>query len=101
MLKYIWMVIQDLFAAVTLATLMHAVLCVRLGKKGTHIHWIGIAAGVISSIALSVVKNTTNKIVSSRWNHKIYWRLFCSRLDFCFCRFSADKRNRMTGCCLC
>ena len=87
MLKYIWMVIQDLFAAVTLATLMHAVLCVRLGKKGTHIHWIGIAAGVISSIALSVVKNTTNKIVSSRWNHKIYLAIILFTIGFLLLSF--------------
>ena len=72
MFKYIWMVIQDLFAAVTLVTLMHAVLRSCFGKKYARIHWAGVAAGVLSSIALAFVKNNTNKIVSSRWNHKIY-----------------------------
>ena len=97
MLKYIWMVIQDLFAAVTLATLMHAVLCVRLGKKGTHIHWIGIAAGVISSIALSVVKNTTNKIVSSRWNHKIYLAIILFTIGFLLLSFLSRQKKQDDG----
>jgi uncharacterized membrane protein len=66
------MVIQDLFVTVTLVTLIHAVTGIRFGKERQRIHWCGIALGVISSVALAFVKNTTNKIVSSRWNHKIY-----------------------------
>ena len=72
MLKYIWMVIQDLFLPVTFVCLMHAFLKTRFGKKGLFYHWIGIAAGIICSIALALVKYNTNKIVSSRWNHYIY-----------------------------
>ena len=72
MSKYIWMVIQDLFVAVTLVTLIHAVTRDRFGKERLRIHWCGIALGIASSVALAVVKNTTNKIVSSRLNHKIY-----------------------------
>ncbi len=86
MLKYIWMVIQDLFVVVTLVTLIHAVLLSRFEKGYARIHWIGIAVGVISSIALAAVKNTTNKIVSSRWNHKIY--LVILVFTVCFLIFS-------------
>ena len=72
MLKYIWMVIQDLFLAVTFVTLIHAMCKARFGQKALAIHTVGIILGTVSSIALAIVKNTTNKIVSSRWNHKIY-----------------------------
>ena len=72
MLKYLWMVIQDLFVAVTLVSMIHAMIHTRFGKESLRIHWAGIAAGVVSSIILAIVKNTTNKIISSRWNHRIY-----------------------------
>ena len=72
MFKYIWMVIQDLFVTVTLVTLIHAAAGYRFGKDRRRINGYGIITGVISSVALAFVKNTTNKIVSSRWNHKIY-----------------------------
>ena len=66
------MVIQDLFVTVTLVTLIHAVTGERFGKERQRIHWCGIVSGVIAAVILAFVKNTTNKIVSSRWNHKIY-----------------------------
>ena len=72
MLKYIWMVIQDLFVTVSFAALIHTFLRTRFGKKGTSVHWAGICLGVLSSVALAIVKNTTNKIISSHWNHYIY-----------------------------
>ena len=72
MLKYIWMVIQDLFLTVTFATLIHEVLRSRFGKKAAGIHRTGIVLGVVCAITLAIVKYNTNKIVSSRWNHKIY-----------------------------
>ena len=72
MLKYIWMVIQDLFVAVTIVTLIHAVVGRRFGKRRQRINMYGILAGSGSSVVLAIVKNTTNKIVSSRWNHSIY-----------------------------
>ena len=72
LLKYIWMVIQDLFLAVTFVTLIHAVLHTRFGARSLPFLRVGIGIGILSSIILAVVKNTTNKIVSSRWNHSIY-----------------------------
>ncbi len=72
MLKYIWTVTQDLFLAVTFASLIHAVVSRMYGRSGKKIHWAGIIVGNIASLILAVVKNTTNKIISSHWNHYIY-----------------------------
>ena len=82
MFKYIWMVIQDLFLTVTFVTLIHACLSNRLGKKNLWIHRAGIVIGVVASIILAIVKNTTNKIVSSRWNHSIYIVIIAFTLAF-------------------
>ena len=72
MFKYLWMVTQDLFLAVTLTTLMHVTLTRLLGKKGKTIHGIALGAGVIASVALAAVKFNTRLIISSHWNHYIY-----------------------------
>ena len=72
MLKYLWTVTQDLFVTVTLVTLMHAVLTRLCDKRGARVHGAGILLGVLASAALAAVKGTTNKIVSSHWNHYIY-----------------------------
>ncbi|MBR1821195.1 MAG: DUF2318 domain-containing protein [Clostridia bacterium] len=72
MLKYLWTVTQDLFVTVTLVTLMHALLERLYDKFGRRLHGIAIGASVIASAALAAVKGTTNKIVSSHWNHYIY-----------------------------
>ena len=72
MLKYLWTVTQDLFVTVTLVTLMHAALQRICDKRGTRVHGAGILLGALASAALAAVKGTTNKIVSSHWNHYIY-----------------------------
>ena len=71
-LKYLWMVTQDLFLAVTLITLMHVMLSRLSGKSGRTIHGIALGAGVLSSAALAAVKFNTRLIISSHWNHYIY-----------------------------
>ena len=72
MLYYLWSVIQDLFYTVTITTLMHAFLGRLYGRTGRRGHAIGLWLGVIAGIALAVVKQTTNKIISSHWNHWTY-----------------------------
>ena len=72
MLKFLWTVVQDLFLTVTIATLIHAVLGRSVGQKGQKIHAVGIWIGVIASVIFTYFKNTTNKIISSHWNHVIY-----------------------------
>ncbi len=72
MFKYLWMVTQDLFLAVTLTTLMHVLLSRLLGRNGRTIHGIALGAGVLASIALAAVKFNTKLIISSHWNHYIY-----------------------------
>ena len=70
--KYLWMVTQDLFLAVTLTTLMHVMLLRLLGQKGRMIHGIGLGAGVLASAVLAAVKYNTRLIISSHWNHYLY-----------------------------
>ncbi len=72
MFKYLWMVTQDLFLAVTLTTLMHVLLSRLTGRKGQTIHGIALGVGVLASIALAAVKFNTKLIISSHWNHYIY-----------------------------
>ena len=72
MLKYLWMVTQDLFLPVTFVSLIHAVLSRQVGKNGQKLNWIGIFLGILASVVFSVVKNTSNRIISSHWNHVIY-----------------------------
>ena len=72
MLKYLWMVTQDLFLPVTFVSLMHAVLGRQFGKKGRAFHRTGIILGNLASLVLAYYKNTSNLIISSHWNHVIY-----------------------------
>ena len=97
MLKYIWMVIQDLFVAVSLTALMHALLRTYFRETGLKIHRAGIAAGVIASVILAIVKNTTNKIVSSRWNHKIYLVIVLFTLLFLLSLLLAGRKKQEKG----
>ena len=71
MLKYIWMVTEDLFVTVTLVTWMHAMLGRLYGAEGRLTHKVGIWVGLASSIVFAAFKNGTNKIISSHWNHYI------------------------------
>ena len=82
MLKYLWTVTQDLFVTVTLVTWMHAVLERLYARFGRRFHFAGIGAGVIAAIALAAVKGTSNRIVSSRWNHSIYIFVMATTLAF-------------------
>ena len=72
MFKYLWMVTQDLFLAVTLITLMHVFVVRLFGRKGQLIHGAALGMGVLASIALAAVKFNTKLIISSHWNHYIY-----------------------------
>ena len=72
MFKYLWMVTQDLFLAVTLTTLMHVMLSRLLDQKGRLIHFCALGVGTMASIALAAVKFNTRLIISSHWNHYIY-----------------------------
>ncbi len=72
MLKYLWMVTQDLFLPVTFVSLMHAVLGRLYGKKGRCADWTGIVVSLAASAVFAYFKNNTNRIISSHWNHVIY-----------------------------
>ncbi len=72
MFKYLWMVVQDLFQAVTFVTLMHTMLSRVAGHRGRLIHDIGIITGVLASVALALLKYNTRLIISSHLNHFLY-----------------------------
>ncbi len=72
MLKYLWMVTQDLIMTVAFVSLMHAVLGRQFGKKGRVFNRAGIVLGILASAVLAWFKNTSNRIISSHWNHVIY-----------------------------
>ena len=94
MFKYLWMVTQDLFLAVTLITLLHVMLFRLLGKKGRIIHGTAMVTGVLASVALTAVKFNTRLIISSHWNHYIYAVILVSTvLVMLFTLLSGRKEN--------
>ena len=82
MLKYLWMVVQDLFLTVTYTTWMHAVLSRLFGRKGRMIHAIALGAGSLASVVLAIVKYNTKLIISSHWNHYLYAVMISLSLAF-------------------
>jgi len=98
MLKYLWTVIQDLFVVVTLVTWIHAVLGRLYGKSGRRFNAAGIIAGVAASAALAAVKGTTNKIISSHWNHYIFAAIsILSVLFVVFCLIFGRREDGERG----
>ena len=95
MFKYLWMVTQDLFLAVTLTTLMHVFVSRLCGRKGKLIHGWAVGAGVLASAALAAVKFNTRLIISSHWNHYIYAVvLSLTALTLVFSILFGRKENR-------
>lgn len=98
MLKYFWMVTQDLFLPVTFVSLMHAVLWRQCGRKGRPIHRTGIIIGILASVVLAYMKNTSNRIISSHWNHVIYAVIMAFTLLFVlFSLFFGRKKSGTEG----
>ena len=97
MLYYLWTVIQDLFFTVTMVTIMHAVTGRLCGKTGRRGHAAGICAGIAAGAILAVVKQTTNKIISSHWNHWTYAFLMVSIVAFFVCSLIRGSKTGKTG----
>ena len=96
MLKYLWTVTEDLFVVVTLVTWIHAVLGRLYGRSGRRTSFAGICAGVIASAVLAVVKGTTNRIISSHWNHYIFAAIAVLSLLFVLLCLILGRKER--GC---
>ena len=94
MLKYLWMVTQDLFLPVTFVSLMHAALGRQFGKKGWGANWTGISLGILASAVLAWFKNTSNRIISSHWNHVIYGIIMGFTLAFLLFLLLFGRRKR-------
>ena len=97
MLKYLWMVTQDLFLTVTFVSLMHALLARQCGRRGTSFHWTGIVLGILASVVFSYVKNTSNRIISSRWNHEIYLVIMAATLLFVLFLLLFGRKKESAG----
>ena len=97
MLRYLWMVAQDLFLPVTFVSLMHAVLERLAGKKARAVHRAGILAGILASLVFTYFKNTTNRIISSHWNHVIYAVIMFFTLFFLLCLLLFGRKRREDG----
>ena len=96
MLKYIWTVTQDLFLTVTFVSLMHALLGRSLGRKGYQANFIGILLGVLASAVFAYFKNTSNRIISSLWNHRIYGIIIFCTLLFTLFALTLIRTRRKT-----
>ena len=92
LLKYLWMVIQDLLLTVTVVSWMHALLFRMSGKKGSAVHGILTGAGTAAAIVLAAVKLNTRLIVSSRWNHYIYAVYIAASLVFLIVMIACRKK---------
>ena len=98
MLKYLWTVTQDLFVVVTLVNWIHAVLGKLYGRNGRRFNAVGIILGVVASAALAAVKGTTNKIISSHWNHYIFAAIsLLSLLFVIFCLIFGRREDSEWG----
>ena len=96
MLKYLWMVTQELFLTVTLVTWMHAMLGRLYGAAGRRIHGAALAVGAAASFALAAAKYTTNRIVSSHWNHYIYGVIIVLTLAFLILSLLLGRKENKT-----
>ena len=96
MLKYLWMLTQELFLTVTLVTWMHAMLGRLHGAAGRRIHGAALAVGTAASFALAVAKYTTNRIVSSHWNHYIYGAIIVLTLAFLILSLLLGRKENKT-----
>lgn len=94
MLKYIWQVSQDLFLTVTFVTLIYVMALRIAGKKALRIQWTGIVLGITASVIFAYVKNTTNKIITSHWNHYLY--LIIIGFTLLYLALSIFCRNKKT-----
>ncbi len=94
MLYYLWSVIQDLFYTVTTVTLMHAFLGRLYGRTGRRGHTAGLLAGILAGTALAAVKQTTNKIISSHWNHWTYAYLMAFIVAFLLLSLIFGRKTR-------
>ena len=98
MLKYLWTVTQDLFVVVTLVTWLHAALGRLYGRTGRRFNAAGICVGVVASAVLAAVKGTTNKIISSHWNHYIFAFISVFSLLFVlFCLICGRREDAPRG----
>ena len=72
MLRYLIMVTESLLTAGILVGLLYAYIPTVCGRRGKNILLAGLALGAVAAIVMSVMKNTTSKVVTGLWNLRIF-----------------------------
>ena len=72
MLRYLIMVTESLLTTGILVGLLYAYIPMICGKRGRNILLIGLILGAVAAIVMSVMKNTTSKVVTGLWNLRIF-----------------------------
>ncbi len=93
MLHYLIVVTEDLLIAVTLLCLLYGQ-CVNGWKRlDRTILLSGMGLGLAASVVMSVLKNTTSKIATNRWNFWIFAFTFFATLLFLMAAVISRKRK--------
>ena len=94
MLQYIIAITRELTIAVTLFCLLYTVCSEYESRRGRMVIGIGVGLGFISSVAMTIAKNTTSLIATNVWNLWIF--MFITVLTVLFVLFSIFffKKNR-------
>ena len=73
MLNYIVKVTEDLSATVVMVVMIYAFMEMLFRSRGKRSQKIAIAAGILASAVMAVVKNRTSKIATNQWNLYIFY----------------------------
>ena len=66
------MVTESLLATGILVGLLYAYIPMLTGRNGRTILTVGVVLGALAAIVMSVMKNTTSKVVTGLWNLRIF-----------------------------
>ena len=82
MLNYIVKVTEDLSATVVMVVMIYAFMEMLFRGRGKRSQKIAIAAGILASAVMAVVKNRTSKIATNQWNLYIFYVALIATLAF-------------------
>ena len=85
MLRYLVMVTESLLAAGILVGLLEAYIPMVCGRRGRNILLAGLILGAAAAVVMSVMKNTTNKVVTGIWNLRIFTVSVAALILFAVC----------------
>lgn len=95
MLKYLFTVTEDLLIPAVLMTLMAAFFTFSRNRRSGMVFKTGIGLGVVASIAMAIVKNTTKLIYTNQWNMWLFIATIAFTVLFVlFSLFSKKEKTR-------